>query len=179
MHKDRKCGDCKHYRLHLEGSGDQQQTSIQKKKQNTSILVQTVHCGKLPGVADLSSWCVYKIKISTSNSLCGVWIPSKLESFKPKKQAGHFCLQCSFYLSKVDAVPCKCTVRLQNFDNLCYHYVNEVIFMSFKTFQITTVKYNCTSYDSVVLHYKTDWDWCLIITLPSFKSSEMLHHDNW
>jgi hypothetical protein len=41
MYKDRKCGDCKHYRLQLEGSGDQQQTSVHNnrkktKKQNTS-----------------------------------------------------------------------------------------------------------------------------------------------
>ena len=72
--------------------------SKQACKKNTTqanILIQKVRCEELEGVVDLSSWCVYKIKISTSNSLCGLRIPSEMKSFKPKKQAGQFCLQCA------------------------------------------------------------------------------------
>jgi hypothetical protein len=71
-----------------------------------------------------------------------------MDTFKTEiiqtKQASRTILQCSSQLSKADAVPCEYIVGLQNFDKLRYYYVTEVIFMSFKTFKIIAVKYNCT-----------------------------------
>jgi hypothetical protein len=102
-----------------------------KHKQTYYFRKYTVE--RATGGGRLSSWCVYRIRLSTGNTVCGLWVPSELKSFKITKQAGHFCLQCSPHSSKGDAFPCKCTVRLQNFDKLC-HWSNFYVLKCSKFF---------------------------------------------
>jgi hypothetical protein len=62
MYKDRKCGDCKHYILQSEGSGDQEQTSMQKKTKHK----QTYQFRKYT-VKNQREWQIYQADLSTGS----------------------------------------------------------------------------------------------------------------